>query len=138
MRRAVVIGAGLGGLAAAVDLACAGWQVTVCERAQAPGGKVLTIEVGGRPIDAGPTVFTLREVFADLFRDAGARLEDRLELIEADVLARHAWRDGSQLDLYADLERSTRAIDSFAGRAAAAQFRDFCQRSAGVYAAPRA
>lgn len=137
MRRAVVIGAGLGGLAAAVDLACAGWQVTVCERAQAPGGKVRTIEVGGRPIDAGPTVFTLREVFADLFRDAGARLEDRLELIEADVLARHAWRDGSQLDLYADLERSTRAIDSFAGRAAAAQFRDFCQRSAGVYAALR-
>lgn len=135
MRRAVVIGAGLGGLAAAIDLSRAGWHVTVCERAGYPGGKLRELDVHGRRIDAGPTVFTLHDVFAQLFADAGARLEDHLDLVKAEILARHAWRDGSRLDLYADPERSARAIGEFAGRDAERGFRDFLARAAGLRAA---
>ena len=77
-KRIIVIGAGMGGLAAAVDLARSGAEVTVLERAAAPGGKMREVMVGGAPIDAGPTVFTMRWIFEGLFRDAGHSLEQAL------------------------------------------------------------
>ena len=135
MKRVVIIGAGLAGLAAAIDLSRAGWQVTVCERAAQPGGKLRELEVQGRRIDAGPTVFTLHDVFASLFADAGTRIEDHLDLLPADILARHAWRDGSQLDLHADPQRAARAIGEFAGADAEQGFRDFLKRAGRLRAA---
>jgi 1-hydroxycarotenoid 3,4-desaturase len=135
VRRIVVVGAGMGGLAAATDMARAGHRVTVLERAATPGGKMREVFVGGRPIDAGPTVFTMRWVFESLFRDAGARLDDALELAPAEVLARHAWRDGGRLDLYADRRRSAQAIAEFSGSADARGYLELCARSAAVYRA---
>ena len=106
MHRVIVIGSGMGGLAAAIDLARTGCEVTVLERAAGPGGKLREVTVQGTGIDAGPTVFTLRAVFESLFSDAGARLDEHLELVPADLIARHAWSTGGTLDLHADLERS--------------------------------
>jgi 1-hydroxycarotenoid 3,4-desaturase len=131
--RVVVIGAGVGGLCAAADLARQGVAVTVVERAATPGGKMREVAVDGRAIDAGPTVFTMRWIFEQLFEDAGARLDEALDLAPADVLARHAWRAGGRLDLYADVERSVAAIGEFAGAADARGYREFCARSADVY-----
>ncbi len=132
--RVVVVGAGMGGLAAAADLAREGAEVTVLERAAGPGGKMRAIDVGGFQIDAGPTVFTMRWVFDGLFGDAGERLDDHLALTPADLLARHGWRDGSRLDLFADVERSAQAIAEFAGAREADGFRRFVRRSADVHA----
>ena len=129
----VVVGAGMGGLAAAIDLARRGVRVTVLERAAAPGGKMRRVAVAGTGIDGGPTVFTMRWVFDGLLRDAGVRLEDLLELVPVDVLARHAWLDGSRLDLHADVGKSTDAIAEFAGARAADGFRRFCGRSHDLY-----
>jgi 1-hydroxycarotenoid 3,4-desaturase len=131
--RVVVIGAGVGGLAAAVDLARRGADVTVIDRATYPGGKIRHVHAGGAGIDAGPTVFTMRWIFKSLFEDAGARLEDYLSLHSADLLARHAWRAGGTLDLFANIERSADAIGKFAGAKDAQGYRDFCKRSAGMY-----
>jgi 1-hydroxycarotenoid 3,4-desaturase len=131
--RVVVAGAGVGGLAAAIDLAAAGLRVTLLERAPAVGGKMREVEVGGRAIDAGPTVLTMRRVFDDLFADAGADLQARLPLAKADVLARHAWADGSRLDLFADVDRSTDAVAAFAGPAEGRRFRAFCDLARRVY-----
>jgi 1-hydroxycarotenoid 3,4-desaturase len=131
--RVVVIGAGVGGLCAAADLARQGVAVTVVERAAAPGGRMREVAVDGRAIDGGPTVFTMRWIFEQLFEDAGTRLADALDLVPADVLARHAWRAGGRLDLYADVERSVAAIGEFAGAADARGYREFCARSADVY-----
>ena len=127
----------MGGLSAAADLAHRGFRVSVFEKADAPGGKLRQVRVGDAAIDAGPTVFTLNWVFEGLFRAAGERIEDHLALVQADVLARHAWTDGSGLDLHADRERSAVAIGEFAGQREAAGFRDFCARSGRVYAALR-
>ena len=133
--RVVVIGAGIGGLCAAADLARRGAEVTVCERAAVPGGKLRQLLVeDGLGVDAGPTVFTMRWIFEGLYADAGRRLEDHLELETADVLARHAWRAGGRLDLHADVERSREAIAAFAGPADARGFAAFCARSRDVYA----
>lgn len=137
MRRVIVVGAGMGGLAAAADLARQGRTVTVLERAAAAGGKLRSVVVNGQAIDAGPTVFTMHEVFAQLFRDCGERLEDHLALERADILARHAWSSGGVLDLHADVQRSAAAIGEFAGEREAQGYLELCQRSARVYAALR-
>jgi 1-hydroxycarotenoid 3,4-desaturase len=123
----------MGGLAAAADLARRGAAVTVLERAVSPGGKMREVMVGGSPIDGGPTVFTMRWIFEGLFADAGASLEAALPLQKADVLARHAWRAGGRLDLFADIARSADAIGEFAGAAEARGYRAFCARSADIF-----
>ncbi len=132
-RRVVVIGAGVGGLAAAVDLATKGCEVLVLEQSASPGGKLREIEIDGRHLDAGPTVFTMRWVFDELFDAAGSRLEDHLSLRPAETLARHAWNDGERLDLFADIDCSVDAIAALAGPAEARRYREFCARAGAVY-----
>lgn len=131
--RIVVVGAGVGGLAAAVDLAREGAHVTVLERAATPGGKMRRLAVNGGLIDAGPTVMTMRWVFDALFADAGADLEKRLALTPLQVLARHHWREGETLDLFADQERSADAIGVLAGAAEARGYRAFAQEARRVF-----
>lgn len=121
----VVIGAGMGGLAAAIRLAAVGCRVTLVEAAAAPGGKMRTLPSVAGPVDAGPTVLTLRKVFDDLFALAGERLEDHLTLLPQSILARHWWADGSRLDLTGDTDRDARAIVALAGGREGMAFRRF-------------
>jgi len=129
----IVVGAGIGGLSAAIDLASSGFRVTLLERHATPGGKMREHHVGTQRIDAGPTVFTMRWVFDDLFRAAGTTLDERVKARKAGVLARHAWVDGGRLDLHADLERSTAAIEDFAGAGEAAAYRRFARESQQMF-----
>jgi len=131
--RVVVIGAGIGGLVTALQLAHQGLAVTVVETGSAPGGKLRQLVVDGAAIDSGPTVFTMRWVFDQIFAAVGATLEAELSIRPLDVLARHWWDDGSALDLYADPARSFDAVASFAGLAEAQRFRAFCAESKAVY-----
>lgn len=130
----VIIGAGIGGLAAAVECAARGLAVTVVERAAAPGGKMREIAIGGTRIDAGPTVFTMRWVFDELFAGVGTALAEHLRLTPVNVLARHAWSATARLDLFADRERSAAAIAAFAGPAEGRRYLDFCDRARRIYA----
>ncbi|EHP89490.1 phytoene desaturase family protein, partial [Methylorubrum extorquens] len=129
----IVIGAGIGGLAAALSLAASGHNVTVLERAARVGGKMRSLAVGGVPVEAGPTVFTMRWVFEELFAEAGADLESEMRLRPATLLARHAWNAHERLDLFADIETSAAAIGAFAGAREAEGYRRFCARAAEVY-----
>ncbi len=132
-RKIIIVGAGIGGLAAAVELAAQGFDVTVCERAAAPGGKMRRLVVGGAPLDAGPTVFTMRWVFEEIFARAGTALGDWLTLRPASTLARHAWDGGGTLDLFADVARSADAIGALAGAAEARGFLSFCEQARKIY-----
>ncbi|NEV63182.1 1-hydroxycarotenoid 3,4-desaturase CrtD [Thiorhodococcus minor] len=132
-QKVVVIGAGIGGLVTAVQLAARGLQVQVLERAAAPGGKMREVAVGPSRIDAGPTVFTMRGIFEDVFADAGARLEDHLRLEPLEIIARHAWSEHERLDLFADHERTVDAIGNFAGAAAAKGYQAFCRQARMIY-----
>jgi 1-hydroxycarotenoid 3,4-desaturase len=136
--RVVVVGAGIGGLVSALLLAQRGLQVTLCEAAAAPGGKMRQLEVDGAAIDAGPTVFTMRWVFDEILAQAGASLEALVGLQPLPVLARHAWR-GAQpgqphtLDLHANLQTSADAIARFAGPSEGRRYLAFCDEARRVY-----
>ena len=131
--RVVVVGAGIGGLSAAITLATAGAEVTVIEKSSQAGGKIRTLEVAGTLIDAGPTVLTMRWVFERLFEESGSSLDACLNTTKLDILARHAWQDGSRVDLFADRARSTDAIAEFAGTREAKAFERFAKRSERLY-----
>ena len=131
--RVAIIGAGIGGLTAAALLAARGADVTVVEKAAHPGGKARQLIVDGASIDAGPTVFTLRDVFEGIFAACGADLADFVDIRRADVIARHAWDPERHLDLHADPELSEQAIGDFAGASAAAGFRAFRREAARIH-----
>ena len=131
--RVIVIGAGMGGLAAASELAARGFSVQVLERASTPGGKLREVTVAERPIDSGPTVFTMRWVFDGLFQAAGAELDRAVALKPATVLARHGWRSSGAFDLFSDLEESVDSIGRFSGTNDAAAYRTFCRQTQRIF-----
>ena len=122
--RVVVVGGGVGGLVSAALLAARGCDVILIEAAAGPGGKLRAVDVGGLPVDGGPTVFTMRGVFEEVFATCGESLADHLTSRPATTVARHAWGN-ARLDLHADPERSEAAIGEFAGAAEARGYRAF-------------
>ncbi|MBL8601972.1 MAG: phytoene desaturase [Myxococcales bacterium] len=131
--RALVIGGGVGGLTAAIELAARGLSVTVLERAQSLGGKMRVVELAGRSLDVGPTVLTMRWVFDAVFSQVGRRFEDYVKLSPAEVLARHTWADGARLDLFHDVGRSAEAIGAFAGAQEAKGYRAFVAHTKTIF-----
>ena len=92
-----------------------------------------TIPSVAGPIDAGPTVLTMRHVFDDLFAATGASLEDHVTLIREPLLARHFWPDGSSLDLFDDDAANAEAVAAFAGPKASTQYRRFAQEAKSLF-----
>ena len=133
----IVVGAGVGGLAAAIELAARGERVVVLERDVRPGGKARTVEVDGRRIDVGPTVLTMRWVFDDLFARAGRRLDDAVTLTPSAIVARHAFADGTRLDLHSEVDRAAGAIARLAGSPQADAYRRFAEHGARIFEAVR-
>lgn len=128
-----IVGAGIGGLVAALELSHRGVGVTVLEAAAEPGGKMRRLDTAAGPLDAGPTVFTLRGIFDALFDAVGESFAAEVALTPLDILARHAWGEGEVLDLHADIGRSADAIGAFAGAAAAEGYRRFAADSRRIF-----
>lgn len=135
--KVVVVGAGVGGLVTTLELAASGVEVVLCEAALEPGGKMRRVQIGQNWLDAGPTVFTMRWVFDELFTQLGETLTDHLRLHKLPTLARHSWKDGGaggqHFDLFADIQRSADAIGDFSGAAEARRYLAFCERARLIY-----
>ena len=129
----IIVGAGIGGLASAISLASEGIPVVVVERSNHSGGKIRQEIIEGRPIDAGPTVLTMRWVFDELFERAGQHFDSHVRLKRSSRLARHFWPNGSRLDLYSDADRNVEAIADFAGWREAEGYRRFAAQAQRVY-----
>lgn len=95
-RSVVIIGGGLGGLAAALRLAVAGWRVTVCEQGHSFGGKMNRWECEGFRFDTGPSLITMPQVFDRLFEACGSKLGNWVKLQPVSPLAEYVFDDGSR------------------------------------------
>jgi phytoene desaturase len=100
---ALIIGAGLGGIATAARLARQGFEVTVIEKNAGPGGRCDQFVRDGHRFDIGPTLFLMPEVFAETYSALGERMSDHLDLKRIDPTYGIRFDDGTRLDLTADL-----------------------------------
>ncbi|MEP1650253.1 MAG: 1-hydroxycarotenoid 3,4-desaturase CrtD [Paracoccaceae bacterium] len=128
-----VIGAGIGGLATALRLAHHGIRTTVLERHSAPGGKMRQVATPAGPVDAGPTVLTLKPVFEALFADVGLQLEDVVTFHRQDLLGRHFWHDGTTLDLMHDPQSSFDNVQAAFGSKSAREFSAFSAKARHLF-----
>lgn len=128
--RVAVVGAGLGGLAAAMRLQAAGCATTLYEARDEPGGRAYVFRDAGFTFDAGPTVITAPSCLAELFEATGQRLEDAIELIPNTPFYRIQWEDGVCFDYFGDAERLAAEIDRLAPgeRAGYERFLRYSQR----------
>ena len=126
-----IIGGGLAGLSAACVLAARGRKVILFERNDWLGGKAAQLRGDGFRFDMGPTIVTIPSVLRRIFTEAGARLEDYLDLVRLDPQWRCFFDDGSALDLAQNPEAMARTLDAFApGTGSGQRYRDFIDYSA--------
>jgi phytoene desaturase len=131
--RVVVVGAGLAGLSAALRLRGAGREVTVVERAAAPGGRAAQVRRGGYVLDTGPSVLTAPELIGDALSAVGEKLEERLTLVPLDTTYRARFADGSHLAVHADPEAFAAEVAALCGPREADALRRYLADLAGLY-----
>lgn len=131
--RVVVVGAGLGGLAAACHLRQRGHEVHVIERADVPGGRAGLWETQGYRFDTGPSVLTMTGILADTFAAVDAGLTDHLSLTPVDPMYRACYADGSSLQVRHGREAMTEEIRAVCGTVDAAAFGRFCDWLGRLY-----
>ena len=108
--KAVVIGAGFGGLALAIRLQASGIPTTLLEGRDKPGGRAYVYEDQGFTFDAGPTVITDPSALEELFAAAGKRMSDYVEMLPVAPFYRLCWEDGTHFDYANDQEAIDRQI----------------------------
>ena len=111
---AVIIGAGVGGLSAAIGLAARGARVTVLEQNARVGGKLNLWEKDGFTFDTGPHVLTMLWALDEVFAQSGHRLGDVLDLMRLPTVCRYHFEDGRTLDAPGDPEEAACAVARFA------------------------
>ncbi len=132
-RDAIVVGAGLGGLAAAIELAARGWRVRVLEGASVPGGKAGVVTVDGVEADTGPSVLTLPDVLDAVLRAGGSSLADELELRAPSPAFRYLWPDGAALDVAHRADETLANVGAALGGAAERELSSFLAYSKRIW-----
>jgi len=123
--RVVVVGAGLGGLAAACHLVGRGYDVTVLERAAEPGGCATQLVGEGFRVDTGPVVLTMPAILEATFAAADASMNEHIVVRPVDPMYRATFADGSELFVRRGVDAMTEEIRAFAGPRDAAGFERF-------------
>lgn len=131
-QRAVIVGAGMGGIAAALRLAHLGFQVTVVEKGPRPGGRSNLLAEAGFRVDTGPTILVMKDALAETYRAVGESLEDRLQLQQLDPNYRLYFHDGDQLDLFGNMAQLAEEVERIEPGSAERLFR-FLGESADKY-----
>lgn len=131
--RAVVIGAGVGGIAATLKLTAAGIPVTVLELGHEPGGKSGTTTHDGLSFDTGPSLLTMTDVFDDLLAGHGTSLRELVTLVDPQPAFRYLWGDGAALAIGGRLETTLANTRAYLGSAAAEELEAFLRYSKQIW-----
>ncbi|MEZ4437465.1 MAG: phytoene desaturase family protein [Polyangiaceae bacterium] len=133
MTETIVVGAGVGGLAAAIELGAAGRRVTVLEAGPSPGGKAGVVQLDGVEVDTGPSVLTLPEVFRELIARAGLDPDAELVLRRASPGFRYRFPDGVVVDVHHELDATLASVAATLGQEAAGELEAFLRYAAGIW-----
>jgi phytoene desaturase len=112
MTSAIVIGAGIGGIATAARLARHGIQVSVFEKGTRPGGRTSIIDQDGYHFDTGPTLFLMPEVYSETYAALGEQMHSHLDLIRLDPAYRVHFNDGTSLNISSNLVEMRAQLDA--------------------------
>ncbi len=112
-KKAIVIGSGFGGLAAAIRLGAKGYDVTVCEKLDAPGGRAYVYKQDGFTFDAGPTIITAPFLLEELWELCGRSMSDAIDLRPMNPFYTIRFDDGSTFDYSGDHEAMKREVAKF-------------------------
>lgn len=132
MPKAIIIGAGIAGIAAAIRLAVKGYDVSIFEANNYPGGKLSEIVQDGFRFDAGPSLFTMPQYVDELFTLAGKNPADYFEYNKLDVACRYFYEDGTRINAWADKHRFAEEIKNNTQDSAASVLK-FLDKSADIY-----
>jgi phytoene desaturase len=131
-KKALIVGAGIAGIAASIRLAAKGYQVEVFEANTYPGGKLSQIESNGYRFDAGPSLFTMPELVDELFLLAGKKPEEFFKYKRLELICRYFWEGGTELNAWGDLNRFADEVERKIGEPAA-HVRGALKQSAFIY-----
>ncbi|WP_423149566.1 1-hydroxycarotenoid 3,4-desaturase CrtD [Rubrolithibacter danxiaensis] len=132
MPKAIVIGAGIAGIASAIRLAIKGFDVHVFEANSYPGGKLSEIKCKDYRFDAGPSLFTMPHYVDELFLLAGKNPQDYFKYEKLDLICRYFYEDGTVINAWADQEKFVEELSAKTTDSKHA-IRRFINRSAQIY-----
>jgi phytoene desaturase len=132
MPKAIVIGAGIAGIASAIRLAVKGFQVEVFEVNCYPGGKLSEFQIGAYRFDAGPSLFTMPQYVDELFTLAGKNPSDYYEYEKLEEVCRYFWEDRTYLTAFADIEKFAEQIEKNT-QSSASEIMIFLKKSKDIY-----
>ncbi|WP_040795596.1 phytoene desaturase family protein [Nocardia higoensis] len=133
MSRVLVVGAGIGGLAAAMRLQAMGHRVTVLEQSEEIGGKLGVVEQDGFRFDTGPSLLTMPQVLEELFASTGSSVHDVLSLQRLPLAAGYRFPDGTELNMPGTLADIPAALDAALGPGRGAQWSALLDRARAIW-----
>ena len=110
MKKAIVVGAGIAGLATSIRLINKGYKVKVFEQNSYPGGKLSSFSLDGYRFDAGPSLFTMPHFLSELFEFSGENIKDHFEYSKKEIACNYFWQDGTFFSAYGDKEKFIKEI----------------------------
>jgi phytoene dehydrogenase-like protein len=111
MKKAIIVGSGIAGLAAAIRLQNKGYQVQVLEKNNYPGGKLTQLSGNGFRFDAGPSLFTMPNLVTELFEISGKKSSDYFNFDQLDVLCNYFYEDGTRISAHSDIDVFAQEIE---------------------------
>lgn len=132
MSKAIVIGAGIAGIASAIRLAVKGFDVDVFEANSYPGGKLSEFQIKGYRFDTGPSLFTMPQYVDELFKLAGKKPTAYFEYQKLEEVCRYFWEDQTRLTAFADIEKFALEIAKNT-KSTPAEIKKFLKKSEDIY-----
>lgn len=117
-KKAIVIGAGIAGLASAIRLSVQGYEVSVYEKNDYPGGKLSAFKMGDFQFDAGPSLFTQPENIVELFELAGEPIADYFQFQALPISFKYFYEDGTIINAYTDNQQFAEELENKTGEKA--------------------
>ncbi len=133
----IVIGSGIGGMNAAMQLAAKGYTVSIFEKRSEPGGKMRRIHYSDCIFDAGPSLITMPFILRDAFEQTGVKLDAYLSLLPIDPICHYRWLDGTQYECHANPFKRNEETEKTFGRKSMQEMNAYLSHAGRVYHATK-